>query len=174
MNPFRRLRNLFRKPGMIGPPPSVRPMWHDPAAHAFDFSHRYSEPMDYHVEQRMIELGVPAGRIGMPDGEAGILHAAFHPHGKMGGNIWADGRIVVDSGLFNTDFLRAVYGDEAAKLFEKSRLRDRLDSIIAHEYEEHRGWMSHVEALKHAPTTELPISERAREICLAMLKGWNR
>jgi hypothetical protein len=57
-------------------------------------------------------------------------------------------------------------------LFERSRLRDRLDSIIAHEFEEHRNGMSHVAALKAAPETDLRISERAREICRAMEKGW--
>jgi hypothetical protein len=60
----------------------------------------------------------------------------------------------------------------AAALFEKSRLRDRLDSIIAHEYEEHRHGMSHNAALKTAPRTGLPITERAREICRAMERGW--
>jgi hypothetical protein len=41
MNPFRRIADFFpRKPGMIGTPPSQRPMWHDPAAHARDFAER--------------------------------------------------------------------------------------------------------------------------------------
>jgi hypothetical protein len=45
MKPFRRIASLFRrKPGMIGTPPSQRPMWHDPAAHARDFAERYAEP----------------------------------------------------------------------------------------------------------------------------------
>ena len=32
-----------------------------------------------------------------------------------------DGRLVVDSGLFNSDLLKADYGDEAARLFRRSR-----------------------------------------------------
>jgi hypothetical protein len=39
MNAFRRIADFFcREPGMIGTPPSQRPMWQDPAAHARDFA----------------------------------------------------------------------------------------------------------------------------------------
>jgi hypothetical protein len=37
---------------------------------------------------------------------------------------------------------------------------------------ENRGG-SHLEALKHAPATVLAITERAREICEAMQRGWH-
>jgi hypothetical protein len=126
--------------------------------------------MDYHVAQRMIELGIQM--IGMPDRDAGIEWAAFHPHAKIGGSYAPDGRLIVDSGVFNLDLLRKDYGDRAAMLFARSRLRDRLDSIIAHEYEEHRNGMSHEAALKAAPATDLPISDRARQICREMGRGW--
>ena len=148
-NPFKRIRDFFRKPAMIGTPPSKRPMWRDPAEHAEDFAKRYAEPMDYHVSQRMTELGIQL--IGMPDRDAGMEWAAFHPHGKAGGSYAPDGRLIVDSGVFNLDLLREDYGEEASRLFERSRLRDRLDSIIAHEYEENRNGMSHGAALKAAP-----------------------
>jgi hypothetical protein len=72
--------------GANGTPPSARRMWHDPAAHACDFAQRYAEPLDYAVSQRMIELSIDPNRTGMPDIDAGIRHAAFHPHGKVGGN----------------------------------------------------------------------------------------
>ena len=62
--PFQRIRDFFRKPAMIGMPPSQRHMWHDPAAHARDFAERYADPMNYHVETRMMELGIPTDRIG--------------------------------------------------------------------------------------------------------------
>ena len=40
-NPFRRIRDFFRKPAMIGTPPSKRPMWHDPAVlDADDLDHQ--------------------------------------------------------------------------------------------------------------------------------------
>jgi hypothetical protein len=131
-NPFRLIRDLFRKPAMIGTPPSRRPTWHDPA----------------------------------------IPWAAFHPLGTQGGYNAPDGRIVVESGLFNFDLLREDYGEEAAKLYADSDVTSRLDAIIAHEYEEHRHGGIHVEALKHAPSTELPITDRAREIARAMQEGW--
>ena len=70
---------------MIGTPPSLRPMWHDPAAHAQDFAERYSTPLSYAAEQRMTELGIHHDRIGMPDEAHGILWSAFHPQGRVGG-----------------------------------------------------------------------------------------
>jgi hypothetical protein len=146
-------------------------MWHDPAAHARDFAERYAEPMDYHVAHRMAELGIK--EIGMPDRDAGIQWAAFHPHGTVGGSYAPDGRLIVDSGVFNLFLLTKDYGEMASRLFRQSRLRDRLDSIIAHEFEEHRNGMDHEAALRAAPNTELPISDRAREICMAMVRGWS-
>ena len=140
--------------------------------HARDFAERYAEPMNYHVENRMMELGIQ--EIGMPDANHGIRWAAFHPHGTIGGSYSPDGRLIADSGVLNTDLLKAGYDEKAAGLFERSRLRDRLDAIIAHEYEEHRHGMSHTEALKAAPKTELPISQEAREICREMEWGWKR
>jgi hypothetical protein len=86
---------------MIGTPPSARPMWHHPAAHARDFANRYATLMDYHVAQRMTELGIQD--IGMPDRDAGIDWAAFHPDRRIGGSYSPDGRLIVDSGVFNLD-----------------------------------------------------------------------
>ncbi len=169
---FRRIRELLRKPAMIGTPPSQRPRWHDPAAHARDFAERYAEPLDWLVAVRMEELGLSFDQIGMPDDDRGVPWAAFHPLGTGGGYNSPDGRLVVESGLFNFDLLRESYGEEAAKRYAESDVTSRLDAIIAHEYEEHGHGGSHVEALKHAPSTELPITDRAREIARAMQKGW--
>jgi hypothetical protein len=163
-----------RQPAMTGTPPSARTMWHDPAAHARDFAERYSIPLSYSAEQRMTELGIDPDRIGMPDKNHGLQWSAFHPHGMLGGSYSPDGRLIVDAGVLNTDLLKAGYDKKAANLFGRSRLRDRMDAIIAHEYEEHRNGMSHVEALKAAPKTALPISEEAREICREMERGWKR
>ena len=163
-----------RPPAMIGTPPSQRPLWHDPAAHARDFAERYSVPLSYAVEQRMMDLGIPPDQIGMPDKHHGIQWSAFHPPGTVGGSYSPDGRLIVDSGVLNTDLLKADYDEKAARLFGESRLRDRMDAINAHEYEEHRHGMSHVEALKAAPGTALPISDKAREICREMERGWKR
>jgi hypothetical protein len=161
-----------RQPGMIGAPPSARPMWHDSAAHARDFAERYAHDLDLAVAERMTELGIK--EIGFPDRNAGIQWAAFHPRGTVGGSYAPDGRLIADSGVVNLELLDKNYDDNASELFKRSRLRDRLDSIIAHEFEEHRNGMSHEVALKAAPETALPISEKARAICRAMEKGWRR
>jgi hypothetical protein len=166
-----RIAARFRPPAMIGTSPSARPMWHDPAAHARDFAERYVQDLDLAVVQRMRDLGIHDGQIGMPDDNHGSRWAAFHPHGTEGGNNSPDGKLIVDSGLLNLALLKKDYGRKAAILFEKSRLRDRLDAIVAHEYEEHRHGMDHEAALKASPNTGLPISGRAREICKAMEKG---
>ena len=139
MNPFRRIADFFRrKPGMIGTPPSQRPMWHDPAAHARDFAERYAEPLNYHVENRMMELGIDPLKIGVGEPEHGIRHAAFIPHEADGGGNTPDGRLNLDSGILNPDLFKRL-GPEASDAYTKARLRDRIDSGIAHEYEEAKG-----------------------------------
>ena len=60
---------------MIGTTPSQRPMGHDSVAHARDFAERYAEPINYHVENRMKELGIPTDRIGAR--RYGYPHRAF-------------------------------------------------------------------------------------------------
>jgi hypothetical protein len=175
-----RLRDALRRekppveppPAMIGLPPSMRPMWHDPAEHARDFSERYAGPINIEVEDRMVQLGIDPLKIGWRD--LGEDHKAFYPDMAEAGNVSPEGRIVVGAGLFNPEKIAEIYGEEAGRLFGDSRIEDRLESIIAHEYEEHRHDMSHVEALKHAPSTELPISDRARAIAEAMKRGWER
>ena len=51
---------------MTGTPPSARPMWHDPAAHACDFAERYAEPLDHAVSQPMMEPGIDPNGSGCP------------------------------------------------------------------------------------------------------------
>ena len=89
-NPLKRIRDFFRKSAMAGRPPSKRFMWHAPADHARDFAERYAEPMNYHVENRMMELGIHTGRIGAR--KYGYPHRAFWPEETTGGgNAPADG-----------------------------------------------------------------------------------
>ena len=167
MNPFRRILSRFRrKPGMVGTPPSAWQVSADPSLHAVDFSHRYAEPMDYHVQNPMMELGIPTGQIGTGDADYGILHAAFHPRDKIGGSNGAGARLTVDSGVFNPELMA---GKPAERVWPKARLRDRLDAVIAHEYEEARGG-GHAAALVRGPDTELPIREDAR-ILLRSMRG---
>jgi hypothetical protein len=134
----------------------------DPAEHARDFARRYAEPMDYHASQRMIDLGIPLERIGMPDPYHGIRHAAFHPDYPSAGGVSPDGRIVVEGGIFNPSLMNPL-GTHAGEAWANARLRDRLDAVVAHEYEEHASG-SHGGAVARAATSALPISHAAREL----------
>ena len=170
MNPgnfLRRIASLLRrKPAMLGTPPSSRPMWHDAAEHAADFSKRYAEPMNYLVEARMMELGIDPRHMGASDIDHGIRHAAFQPFERTGGGNGPGGRLTVDSGVFNPD-LHADLGPRVSSRWAKSRLRDRVDAIIAHEHAEFRG-ATHDEAVARSADTELPISDGARRLLRAI------
>lgn len=141
---------------MDKPPP-------DPADHAEDFSRRYAREMDYLAGDRMAELGIPTGKIGSH--VPGKGHATFLPHERTGGGNDAAGGLTLDSGVFNPELLGTLPGNRE---WANARLRDRVDAAIAHEHEEARRGVSHAEALKHAPETELPISEGGRQILRAM------
>jgi hypothetical protein len=134
-----------------------------PADHAEDFANRWAQEMDYLTGDRMAELGIPTERTGSRIPGKG--HATFIPHERDGGGNDRFGGLTVDSGAFNPEPLGTLAGN---KEWAKARLRDRLDATIAHEHEEARRGGSHVEALKHAPDTELPIRERARDLLRAM------
>ncbi len=151
----------LQRPGMIGTPPSQRPLWHDPAAHARSFAQRYAEPLNFLVENRMMELGINPLQIGVGDPEHGIRHAAFLPHEAGGGGNAPDGKLNLDSGILNPELFQRL-GSEAADAYAKARLRDRIDAGIAHEYEEAKGGGSHEYAYEHAPETQLPIRPDAR------------
>ena len=73
--------------------------------------------------------------------------------------------MVVDSGVFNPDLMAGKPGE---KQWATDRLRNRLDAVIAHEYEEARLGGIHAAALKHGPDTALPIREGARKLLRAM------
>jgi hypothetical protein len=90
-------------PAMIGTPSSKRATWHDPSEHARDFAERYAEPMNDHVENRMMELGIPTDRIGAP--KYGYPHRAFWPEETTGGGIVPGRRLTVDSVVFNTELM---------------------------------------------------------------------
>ena len=147
---------------MIGTPPSKRSLWHDPAEHARDFAERYAEPMNYHVENRMMELGIPTDRIGA---EIRLPAPRFWPEETTGGGIAPGRRLTVDSGVFNAELM--ANRPEAGEVWAKSRLRDRIDTIIAHEDAESlTGDHDLAEAM--APDTTLPITEGARQILRAI------
>jgi hypothetical protein len=164
---FQRIRDFFRKPEMVGTPPSQRPMWRDPAAHARDFAERYAEPMNYHV------VGIDRAQLGVGDPKHGIRHAAFMPHEVDGGGNTPDGRLNLDSGILNFALFERL-GPTESDAYSKARLRDRIDAGIAHEYEEVTSGGSHEYPFEHAPETELPIRRGARELARKIRDGERR
>jgi hypothetical protein len=168
MKPFRRLLRRLRKP--VGFPLGQH-VPADPADHAEDFAHRYAEPIDWLAGIRMEELGILNDRIGSNDHVHGLSGAAFNPYERDGGGNDPNGPVNVDSGVFNPELMTEAYTKKTAKVWRKSRLRDRIDAIIAHEISE-ADHGTHEAALKMAPKTELPINDRARRILVEMEKGW--
>jgi hypothetical protein len=168
MRIIRRFLDLFRKP------PGFQLGVHvpaDPAEHAVQFALSWQDRLDRYAAVRMEELGITSDRIGSSDHRHGIAWCAFNPYENSGGGVSTGGRINVDSGVFNPDLMNESYGKRATRTWRKSRLRDRIDAIIAHELSEAEH-ATHVAALKAAPETKLPITDGARRILRAMEKGW--
>ncbi len=134
----------------------------DPADHAEDFAHRYEFPLDQYCAIRMQELGIPERLHGAPDLDGDGRWRAFIAHDRVGGRITTG--ITVNSGVLNPGLLKGLPG---VRVFAKATLRDRIDAIIAHEYEEDR-LGTHEASLKYAPKTTLPITDGARRILKAM------
>jgi hypothetical protein len=80
------------------------------------------------------------------------------------------GGINVDSGVFNPNLLGDPAAGGVARTWQRARLRDRIDAVIAHEYEEAIGG-SHAAALRNAPNTRLNISPEARQLLREMAGG---
>jgi hypothetical protein len=72
--------------------------------------------------------------------------------------------ITVNSGVQNPELLK---GRRGGRIWPRARLRDRIDAIIAHEWEESRHG-THAAALRAAAKTELPVSDGAKRILKAM------
>jgi hypothetical protein len=133
----------------------------DPADHAEDFAHRYAHDLDAYCAIRMGELGIPKHLHGATDFDGDGRWKAFIAHDRVGGRI-TDG-ISVNSGCLNPDLLK---GNRGARVFAQARLKDRIDAIIAHEYEEDR-LGTHELALRHGAMTALPVTDGARRILRA-------
>ena len=73
--------------------------------------------------------------------------------------------------LLNLDLLTKNYDEEAAKIWARERLPNRINAIIIHELAEAEAG-THEAALRLAPETERPISEGTRRILRAMRDGW--
>ena len=156
---------------VIGTPPSARQIPAHPELHALDFAERYAEPLNYHAEQVMIDLGISDNQIGASAPLHGIRHATFHPQERTGGGVSPEGRLTMDSGIFNTELLTRDYGEEVARIWRKLRLKSRMEAITAHELAEVESG-SHVEALTAGANTRLPVSHTARELLRAMERGY--
>jgi hypothetical protein len=162
------LKALFRreKPAMIGTPPSARPIPGDPALHARQFANEYADKLENYVEGRMHALHVPEEHIGLPDLSRGRPWAVFHPNGTTGGLVIGE-KIAVNSGVLNPELLTERYGPVVGTTWAKSRLRDRIDAVIAHEIAESQTG-THEGAEARAAETELSVSEGTRRILRAM------
>jgi hypothetical protein len=136
----------------------------DSADHAQDFARRWADRLDQYCAIRMDELGIPEHLQGADDLRKDMRWCAFDPEGREGGNI-TEG-ITVNSGVLNPELLR---GGKGGRIWPKARLRDRVDAVIAHEYEESK-IVDHDAALKAAAKTEWPVTDGARRILRAMAR----
>ena len=150
---------------MIGPSPSERGLPAipaNPAEHAVQSAREWSDVAGTYVKRRMKELGILDDMIGAGDAYRGIPPRAFVAEERTGGYITTG--ITVNSGVLNPDLLK---GGKGGRLWPKARLRDRIDAIIAHEWEKSKT-VDHVAALKAAAKTDLPVTDGARRILKAM------
>jgi hypothetical protein len=80
--------------------------------------------------------------------------------------------VTLDSGLMNPDLLKDGYDEEAQRAWQRTRISDRAQAIIAHELAEHEYGGDHELALIAGPETKLPISYEAKELLRKMESGW--
>ena len=132
--------------------------------HAEEFALRWVDRLDEYCVTRMHDLGIPTDKNGEVDPLRPGTRRAFVPEERTGG--FTCRGITVNSGCLNPELLK---GRRGARLWARARLRDRIDAILAHEWEEDRCG-SHEEALRAAPRTGLPIGGGARRILRAMAR----
>ncbi len=161
-------------PAMIGMPPSARfpAIPADPAEHAVRSAHEWVDVAETYVQERMRQLGVPEWQIGVRRRERNYRRVAFVPSEGDGGGITPDG-INVDSGVLNPQLNAEEIGPRASAIWERARLRDRIDAVIAHEYEESIAG-THKGAEMRTADTALPISDKARRILRAIAERENQ
>ncbi len=155
----------------------AEPVPTDPADHAEDFAVRYEVPLEAHCRRRMRELGIPDSRIGAYDIDFEFRRAAFFPKERTGGENSPGARINLNSGILNPGLLAGVFAPEVSQVWERSRLRDRIDAVMVHEdiegLEVANGQSfqaAHAAAIARAPETARPITEGARRILRAMAR----
>jgi hypothetical protein len=134
------------------------------ADHAQAFAMCYAAPREAYCSVRMDELGIPQNLKGADDLRPHMKWTSFDTEGRDGGTITKG--IVLNSGVMNPDLLK---GEKAGRVWAKATLKDRIDAIIAHEYEGSRT-VDHIHAVKAAAKTKLQIIAGARKICRAMAR----
>jgi hypothetical protein len=154
--------------------PKLAPTEHipaDPGEHAEDFALRYYELLENYSRRRMRELGIPNHRIGAYDIDFGFRHAAFFPKERTGGENSPGARINLNSGVLNPNLLSHRFHPQISAVWEKGRLRDRIDAVTVHEDIEGRkvaeGQDFHTAQAAAAalgPETPRPITAGARHI----------
>jgi hypothetical protein len=143
----------------------------DPADHAEDFSRRYAQDLDIVTGQAFLDLGIPKDQAGARDPDRGSQHFSFHPGDRTGGSVSHAGQITVDSGVMNPQLLDAGFDEETRSVWRRTRLRPRVEAIIAHEKAEHE-YGDHELALIAGAETDLPVSHAARQLLRSMERGW--
>ena len=141
----------------------------DPADHAEEFAHTWVDRLENAVEGRMHALDIPEEQIGSGDHQHGIAWCTFSPFERDGGGNSPGGRINVDSGVLNPELMRRL-GPEVSEVWARARLRDRIDSVIVHEFEEDKGG-SHEYAVANAPMTAIPVNDRVRTLLKRIKEG---
>jgi hypothetical protein len=142
----------------------------DAADHAEQFALSWYDRLESFARNRLRELGIPDHQVGAFDHDFGFRRAAFHPKERTGGGNSPGARINLNSGVLNPDLLVRHPSPAVSSIWQRARLRDRCDAVIAHEYHEAQG-LSHVEAERRAAETDLPLTEGARRILRAMIEG---
>lgn len=135
----------------------------DPSDYAAEFARTWADRLDQYCAIRMAELGIPDDKQGADDLRKNMRWCAFDAQGREGGNV--TGGITVNSGVLNPELFKG----KGSRVWAKARLRDRIDAVIAHEFEESKS-TDHVAALRAAPKTGLPITDGARRILRAMAR----
>jgi hypothetical protein len=144
----------------------------DPADHAEDFSGRYAIDLEIAVGEVMLELGLSDHEMGSRDPSRGLEHHTFYPQEGDCGSVNRLGQINIDSGVMNPAAMDGPFSEACGKVWRKTRLKDRIQAIIAHERAEHEYGGDHELALIAAPETKLPISHAALELLRAQEAGW--
>ena len=123
---------MSKKNGMIGIPPSKRggrPA--DSGLHARQIAQEWEDVGESYARRRIRELGIPEPMNGEPDYAGDGRWHAFDPYTRTGGSNTTG--VVVNSGVLNPDLLK---GKKGGRIWPRMRLKDRIDAIIAHEYDE--------------------------------------